>query len=315
MLPKPSSVRFPISLSNPELRNKKPSFADQSLNLTMNLPPMTTFEDAFAVSNQHQDGFYLTAFVLEGWLGQLLEQAVAQYAERPPTDRFLQTGHARVSFDKLFGHAPNGDLPAILDQLWRFSRYDGESLPRILGKAHTPLSIEHDQTGEFVNIAARFRPRGSSTSSTLSATAIRSTIHRWCDWVDAVVHWQVHEHSHLSPLSFDPDPQKRQLADFGQALTFSAPAPSWPNRDLERAAISIWPLVERYCWSTADFLSIVRSLLPAPHPAACHSPRSLLDWCSALGLRYPKTKPNSTRAASGFAIAKRIYQPACSRRG
>lgn len=43
----------------------------------------------------------------------------------------------------------------------------------------------------------------------------RRSVERWCDWIDALVHYQTHASYHLQPAKYDPDPQKRELAALG----------------------------------------------------------------------------------------------------
>ena len=81
--------------ANPKskIKNQKP----------LPLPFMPTGEDAFALSKEHNDLFYIVAFMLQYWLGDLLQRSAAEYAEKKnPRDRMLQTGKAWRTLTELF---------------------------------------------------------------------------------------------------------------------------------------------------------------------------------------------------------------------
>ena len=59
------------------------------------LPLLQNFEQAEAFAVQKQDPFYLAAFLIQCWLGELVMRAAAQYAEnKDPKDRLFQTGES-----------------------------------------------------------------------------------------------------------------------------------------------------------------------------------------------------------------------------
>jgi hypothetical protein len=68
---------------------------------------MKTMDDALAACQRENDNFYLTAFMIEAWLGDVTLKTVAQYAERKSAkNRKLQQGLAVESFEAAFGIPP-----------------------------------------------------------------------------------------------------------------------------------------------------------------------------------------------------------------
>src|SRR5439155_26571005 len=67
------------------------------------LPFMRNFEDAAALFEQSKDPFYLAAFLIQCWLGDLVQRSAAQYSEnKNPKDRSLQSGEAWRSLREFF---------------------------------------------------------------------------------------------------------------------------------------------------------------------------------------------------------------------
>src|SRR2546423_876354 len=67
------------------------------------VPFMRNFEDAAALFEQSKDPFYLAAFLIQCWLGDLVQRSAAQYAEnKNPKDRSLQSGEAWRSLREFF---------------------------------------------------------------------------------------------------------------------------------------------------------------------------------------------------------------------
>ena len=264
------------------------------------LPLMKSIDDAVALCEKERDNFYLTAFVIQGWLGQLIVQAAAEYAEKKDAkDRVMQSGQAWRVFLDLFGKFTDKEFPHIYSSLLRFASYEDEPLARILVKANVPLSLEHDCYGDYAGpktLDVARRPKEGVAMA-------RRTVERWCDWIDAAVHFQTHEHWHLAPLCFDPDPDKRELSTLGgiqrhwayqsegskawwqwhhseaaerfkdspkwpalgHAMASSADR-AWPYPRVDVLAISLWPLLKHHNWTYCDLLSVVRALSAANRP-------------------------------------------------
>jgi hypothetical protein len=160
----------------------------------------------------------------------------------------------------------------------------------------------------------------------------RRSVERWCDWVDSVMHVQMHELWHLAPVMFDPDAEKRELAalginqrafahlsDFskdwwewhhGKASARFKNSPKWQTvgkamaaqdqriwnyPDLDTAVISFWPLVKRHNWTYHDLSAVVRRVHPGQHPYPLEREQDLATYCSnVLGLRKPAGPPGKS---------------------
>jgi len=141
------------------------------------LPFMKTIQDAVAVCEKDQDNFYLTAFMLQAWVGRLINDCMAEYAEKKnPRDRALQTGQAWKFFLEIFGQAGDDEFPAFFGHVCRFAEYDGDSMAQRVMDAYTPLYIEHDVTGEY--LGPKNRPAINSQLSTINYS-IHSQMADW----------------------------------------------------------------------------------------------------------------------------------------
>src|SRR5947207_11074626 len=122
-------------------------------------PLLKSVEDTVALCQKEHDNFYLTAFVIQGWLGGLIEKAVAEYAEKKHAkDRFMQTDQAWRAFLELFGNASDQEFPHVLSSLFRFTEFQDDPLAGILWKAFVPLSIQHDCSGDYIGPKIRSLP-------------------------------------------------------------------------------------------------------------------------------------------------------------
>jgi hypothetical protein len=304
------------------------------------LPFMKTTKDAIALCEKEQDNFFLMAFMIEGWLGHVVLQAVKEYAEKKEArDRAMQTGQAWRGFLKVFGQAGDKEFPHILVSMLRFTEYDGP-LADMLRQAILPISFEHESTGDFIGPNApvnKMNPR--------EALLARRTVQRWCEWLDAVIHFQTCQHWHLAPECFDPDPEKRELSvlginqrcfahldDFskswwqwhhseaaerfkespkwravGKAMGSEAERP-WAYPELDEDIILLWPLVKRHNWTYCDLRSIVRAAIPRPDAYPCESDQEFATYCTnVLSLR----KAGSGKSAKngrppGYDVAVRL---------
>ena len=174
----------------------------------------------------------------------------------------------------------------------------------------------------------------------------RRSVERWCDWIDAVIHFQTHAGWHLQPARFDPDPEKRELAalginqrnfasmsDFsktwwhwhhGEAAERFKESAKWPALgaamasekeriwnypDLDTVIISLWPLLKRNNWTYRDLLKVARMILPVPHryPLGCEP--ELATYCqNVLGLRKSGDKGRSSADGKprGWEVALKL---------
>jgi len=212
----------------------------------------------------------------------------------------------------------------VLSHLFRFCASD-RSPRNSLRQALVPLSIEHHLTGDYVGpktIAAlkqrigtgahrengeskerkpQFPPLPPVKSPFPVAALAEQTIIRWCDWLDAAIHQRIHQHWHLAPACFDPDPETRHLANLGHAqrhlaclderaracwlLDFAAaadhyqdspkwsalgkgmdaaPARPWPYAEVDTLVVALWPMVTANNWTYRDLINVLRSLDTRP---------------------------------------------------
>lgn len=288
----------PSAPANPDQQSapaKPPGAAPQPRWLFRPVPFMSDLDEAEALSVQEKDPFYVVAFMLQGWLGGLLQTATTQYAEnKSPKNRSLQTGEAWRDFVEIFGSTAAKGYPFILRCLFRFSMTD-DSSGNCLRTSLTPLMIEHLATGDYVG--PRTQHLSKENPEAFSELA-RRTVIRWCDWLDADVHLRTHRHYHSAPATFHPDPETRYLAALGNAernmaclsgraqlswlYDFVAAAAKYKNSpkwkivgqamgdssdrlwlypELDTLVIRLWPLVKTYNWTYRDLLNVIQPAL------------------------------------------------------
>src|ERR1039458_2823024 len=114
------------------------------------LPFMKSMEDAVTLCEKEQDNFYVTAFLIEAWLGEVVLEAATEYAEKKNAkDRTMQARQAWRSFLKIFGHAQDEEFPHVWQSLFRFAEYE-DVQARMLLRTIVPLSVEHNFFGDFL---------------------------------------------------------------------------------------------------------------------------------------------------------------------
>jgi len=305
------------------------------------LPFMKTLDDAAALCQKEQDTFYVTAFMIEAWLGRLVLKNAEEYAEKKNAkDRAMQTGESWRIFNEIFGHAQDNELSDVLGDLLRFAEYD-DVQSRILCRAYYPISLEHEYSGDFIGPKTMDVARRPVEGILL----LRRTLERWSEWLDAVTHFDIHAHRHLAPVCFDPDPEKRELASLGvNQLAFaqkdeyakawwewhhseaagrfknspkwatvgkamaSIESSRWAYPQLDEVVIYFWPLMKRHNWTYSDLRNVLRLIVPRPDAYPCEREQDLAAYCSnVLGLRKKgqgKTAKNGRPA--GFEVALRL---------
>lgn len=289
---------------------------------------MKSIEDALALSEKEQDNFYVSTFMIEAWLGEIVLEAAAEYAEKKNAkDRTMQTGQAWRGFLRVFGRANGKEFHHVLQDLYRFAEYD-DVQARMLLRAIVPVSVEHECFGDFIGPKTLDIAKQPSKAIRL----MRRTVERWCDWLDSLIHFDTHEMFHLSPASFDPDPQKRELAvlgsnqrafahlsDFskswwqwhhGEAAERFRASPKWAvvgkamasdetklwnNPEVDTVVISLWPLVKRHNWTYRDLAAVGRRVLTPPHRYPLEREQDLAAYCAnVLGLRKAAGTPGKS---------------------
>jgi len=323
----------PSNHSNPDPTAGKPSLGT--------LPQMNDYDEAVALSKQRGDHFLVCAFMLREWLADLVIQACASYANgtaRPSQP--MQTGLAWAGLLDLFDQLPDNQFHHASAALFRFINYD-HPLAELLLRSRAPLHIEHDITGDF----AGRRTLHLAKLPQHAVPLLRCTLQRWCDWLDAVIHLEVHRGCQLGrtgalvtkddelaafgynlcklPLLNQTPPLSRGLwhpsghLQSPQALLDSSASgnpPScktWPGEEPDTLLIALQPLASRYRWSPADLLKILHTLLrqPCPFPL-CHESGLAGYRRTELGLPpLPDPAAPQTSTPEGFALALALCPP------
>jgi hypothetical protein len=304
----------------------------------MNLPTMTSPEQACSLARQNHDHFYLDAFLMQVWLSNAAIDAIAHYAEKPnPADRHMQTGAALCAFHVTFPDLSSPKLLPFIHNLVRFSECHNPICLTLL-KALAPVYIEHDLTGDYLGPKS---PRFTDDPAK-GFILIRRSLERLCEWLDAVIHLQTHSLWFASPDCFHPVVEKRRLAASDLAQPYIAqmsdttsmrpylepahsprfkplpesapkhtPPGDWPFPKFDEYVISLWPLLKLHSWSAAELLEAISfARLPATaYP--CQDPDALVAYCAdSLGLHLPPVDhPDRHSATPGYDFVKRFLGP------
>jgi len=305
------------------------------------LPFMKSIDDATALCEKEQDPFYLDAFMIEAWLGHVALAAAAEYADnKNAKDRALQTGQAWRGFLEMFGHAKDNEFHFVMLSVYRFCEYD-DVQAEILCRAVVPLSFEHECFSDFIgpktiNVAKR---------PAEAVAFMKRSMKRWCDWVDAIFHFNTHFHHHVLPESFDPDPENRELAalgilqrNFPKLKTFTHTWWEWHHREaaerfkdspkwqtigklavaplrtappnVDEILIMLWPLLKYHNWTYRDLMAVGRQVLAPPYRYPLEREQDLAAYCSnVLGLRKqdcPPGKSSPDGRPTGHEVALRL---------
>jgi hypothetical protein len=311
------------------------------------LPLIVDFSDAEVLATERNDPFYIVAFQIQYWLGQLLAGATAQYAEhKHPRDRSLQSGEAFRALTHIFNLKSESPCSALLGCLYRFSVED--SSPRnTLRHALARLSIEHHCTGDYFGPKTMQFSQAPPPLNYNLSTINQRTLVRFCHWLDSEIHLRTHRHWHESPAAFDPDPETRYLAALGNAQRHLANLDlhaqtcwvhdmanaaqhfknspkwaalgkamsdnsdrSWLYPEVDTLVIGLWPLVRAFNWTYRDLLNVIRPVLKRPDAYPCSAEHEFAPYCAnVLGLK--KTGRGRTAKSGrppGFEIAQRLYR-------
>jgi hypothetical protein len=312
------------------------------------LPFMKSIAEAKELCQEKQDPFYLTAVMIEAWLGDVVLRAAAEYAEKKNAkERTMQRRQAALGFQEVFGHADDEDFPHVWECLLRFAEYD-DVQAQMLHRALIPLSYEHDSYGDYVGLKTMELAKSRAEVVRL----MRRSVERWCDWLDSLVHFKIHASWHLAPVMFDPDSEKRELAvlgvnqrnfaqlgDFGkkwwewhhgEASVRFQDSPKWQtlgramaedkeriwnHPDVDSAIIRIWPLLKRNNWTYREMRSVVQMVLPKRRRYPLESDQDFSAYCAnVLGLSKSGKKGRSKRGAQprGWEVAVKLCQPDAS---
>ncbi|HWQ93419.1 MAG TPA: hypothetical protein VN673_17245 [Clostridia bacterium] len=253
-----------------------------------------------ALCDREHDDFYLDAFLIQEWLGQVRAQVEQQYSGK---SRILQMGQSQCAFLRVFGHSREADFQTLVHSLYRFAEY-GEPIVNALSCALMPLALEHELAGDF----DRMRSPDPSKQPREAMSFMRSSLERWCDWTDAVVHLQTHARWHLAPETLHKTVHPGAIVAQNGSSGNEA---GWPFQEVDEAAICLWPLVKRHNWSYGDLRNVLRDVLRRPEVHPCRSEQTLANYCThALGLR--KTGRSQTckdNRPTGYEVALRLCPP------
>lgn len=231
---------------------------------------------------------------------------------------------------------------SLFGSLARFGEFD-DVQSRTLGRAYWLVALE-------CPVATWPVPTLPFDSLHMSAMVafMHGMVRRLGGWVEAITHSQIHFLSHLSPVAFDPDPEKRELAilgvrqrsyprmsDFqkawwewhhGEAAERLTDASKWTtlgkamaddstthqsNPALDDCIIMLWPLVRKHHWTCRDLMNVLSAVAPVPLRYPCKREQDLASYCNnVLGLRkQSEGKTDPNGTPPGMEIARAI----CSR--
>jgi hypothetical protein len=310
------------------------------------LPLMDSIHDAAKLNEKEHTTFYVSAWLFQAWISELILGCSAQFAEKTaPNERSFQAGQAWQGFQKIFDKPSDKEFAQIFQHLMKFAGYD-DSLAEYLLEASAPLAIEHELTREFLG---KHTPQGFRNDRKKLLSLFRSTTMRLCDWLDSLCHFRVLLEWHFMPDCFDPDPKKRELAHLGKnklhfdlmnehsqvhwlshmsdllddlkdspdnraayAKAAAGPEPEprpWSTDQLDLTIVKLWPLLKHHHWSAPTLLCVLRKLLDPKQLAACPDELALINHCeNVLSLRHASlaSKNSCSSEPPGFIVARRI---------
>jgi hypothetical protein len=306
------------------------------------LPAFKTVHECIAYCDERRDDFYLIAFMLQAWIGAITDKTVEQYAGNKSGNRHLQTGTGWEAWQSMFGHAKPDEWGYVLQWLARFGHCDTPEA-EVAGKMFA-LVADEDQYAEPVSLSA-FAARAANGKLSLSEMIERTRFmfRRMAEWMDALVHWEIHWRATAAPIAFGATEQRRELANIGlmQAgyADLSDHAKEWwkfrheelakqfhgkPDWRLvgkaqsfekwgelrqpvvDELAIYWWPLLTRYRWTDRDMRGLLRRVVPHPDSYPLREDKEFADYRKkALGLIKGKEERNKS-APDGKPIGWRV---------
>lgn len=298
----------------------------QNQNPEGSLPFFKTIDEALAFSRLTGDSYYLTAYLLEVWAGELVIETVNKYAERKINERNVQTGEAfrHEIFYNLFNVCEDKmELAQFWSHFYRFAQEEN-TIAEGFRYALLLFAIENE-------IDPVPRPQVDS-----SIADLRQYTSRFCDWYECHLHGMVHTLYYNAPGAVtSPDEESRYLFALGLSqsdmpnfhdyerefflwtLETASKELTSPDKwkfvgqgfvnaeqriqthpKIDEAVIAFWPLVRRYNWSYGELLNVLEAIIPeyrGRYP--CDSYQSIQKHCSlTIGLKKGK---NDRRGAAG----------------
>ena len=342
------------------------------------LPLMKTPEDAMELCRIEQDNFYMSGFMIQCWLGHAGLSVTAEYAEKKePRTRALQTGQTWRAFIETMGPAfvvGSSRCDARTVQRTVPTNKSEADVPReadVRRETDVPCDVrpedlDKEKLCHFLAAIFRFTEYEDPCAVTLreavggyliengplsEADHTKQVIEnpvpvllRLCDWFDAVFHLQNHIMWHRSPVNYDPDPDKRELATLGivqRNLSIATPVEKahwhwhygeaaerfgdspklrvvadalssdvtrvWQYPDVDTSIISVWPLLKRHNWTYADLLKTIRPKLKRPEAYPCDREQAFATYCTnVLGLRKTGKGKSCKGEPVGADVARRL---------
>ncbi len=303
---------------------------------------MHSLDDVIRTVGETGDNFYMTAFMLEAWLGRITNHYMAAYSEhKQAKDRNLQQGFARQSFDDIFKLETPDEVHHVFASIARFAEHR-DAQPQIVFRAFGCMNIDFPFPSQ--DSFAHLPPLQRMEAMTAHARAFFS---RLADWVEADIHLQTHVHTWNAPHVFDPDPVAREIASVGllqrhyaglspeskaywrkhfeDLATEHGSSPHWikmgeamaneasrePHHpEIDQAVIRLWPLVSRHNWTYRDLMTVLHEVLPTKQGYPCDGEQALATYCSnVLGLRKGGKGGRSVVKGElpGLGAARAIY--------
>jgi len=288
-------------------------------------------EECHAYCLEKGDSFYFDAFLFEAWIGAIIAKTVNVYATNKSGSRHLQTGLGWAEWEAVFGHTKPEDWLCILQSLARFANCDTPE-GEMTAEVWAIMSLE-DKHAEAVNLSAFLEKAGSKMPTEGEIIGrMRYTFQRMAEWMEALVHWQVHVAANATPLAFGATEEKRELANIGlmQAGFASLNAhgkewwhfrheelarqftgqPDWRlvgkaqslekfgelrQPEVDELTVHWWPLLTRYRWTDHDMRCLLMRVVSHPNAYPLREDKEFADYRQkALGLIKGKKKQDKS---------------------
>lgn len=307
------------------------------------LPAFTSWEECLAYSKAKQDAFFIIAFQIEAWMGDVSCYTLEHYSEHKSGKRQLQTGVAWKSWCKIFGNVgPNG-WPEILTNLSRFSKCDAPESEHVALMLNL-VEIE-DQHGEPVSLTAQMTSKPDIVCTPeVMIRKMSYYFQRMSVWMEAILHWQTHQSVALAPKLLQASREQRELYQLGliqrnfgnldpngkawwqfrhgdMAAKFAAKPElrligqaqaneKWgtlKRPQVDELTIHWWPLLQRHRWTDRDMRLLIRKVVDCPDEYPLDEDKAFADYRQkVLGLKKAKStqdKSSSDNRPIGWKAA------------
>lgn len=295
------------------------------------LPAFKSWEECEAHTKATGDDFYLIAFLIEAWMGDVSHATFQCFSKNKSGRRILQTGVAWESWRRIFGKARPDEWPDILTALSRYSRCDAPESEHI---AHMlALVALEDQHGEPVSPSARLAfKQDPAPAFDEACRKMRYLFQRMSEWLEAITHWKTHLSVAIAPKLLQDSPEKRELYQLGliqrNYANLDAAGKAWwhfrhgdtatqyaakpelgligqaqsnekwgalKRPQVDELAIHWWPLLKRHHWTDRDMRLLIQKVVDQPEQYPLVEDKEFADYRQkVLGLK----KSNAIRDKS-----------------